>query len=329
MGALYRVGARKAASDLTAAIRDEVPAGSSGIDFRLVSGGEIVGSVTNASGAPVTEFQVVLRPVGERLGPRGSEKKRITAGLADREENVSDAGGAFRIARVDPGLWSLQILAPSLAPATPVELAVAGGGPTSAGTIVLSAGGVVAGRITGPAGGAAEGVSVTLTRIGKLPEADEPRPIGVKPWSGTTGPGGDYSAKGLLPGEYLLRVESERFVDPPQDRVIVREGDAIDRSFKLRLAAGLTVVVKDEVREPVPSALILVTDANQRRIFVQSAGGGGGSTDGAGRVVLRKLPAGEPLTFRAIRAGFAGPEKTMTLPEGETGPVELKLERAH
>ena len=211
-----------------------------------------------------------------------------------------------------------------------MEVSVAGGGPTPAGTIALSAGGVVAGRVTGPAGEPAEGVLVTLTRIGKLPEAaDEPRPVMAKPWAGRTGSGGEYSAKGLLPGEYMLRVESQRFVDPPQVRLQVREGDTIDRSFKLRLAAALTVVVKDEVREPVASALILVTDANQRRIFVQAESVGGGSTDGAGRVVLRKLPAGEPLTFRAVRAGFSGPEKTMTLPEGENGPLELKLERAH
>jgi hypothetical protein len=328
-GAMYRVGARKIESNLTAAFRDEVPAGSSGIDFRLGPAGQIVGNVTGASGSPVTEFQALVRPVGERFGPRGTEKKRVTAGLTERELVVKDPGGIFRIENVDPALWSVQILAQGYAPSAPVDVQVAGGAPASAGTIALSEGGIVAGRITGPADEPAEGVGVTVTRFGKLPDRDEPRPIPVKPWSGRTDSAGAYSAKGLVPGEYLLRVESSRFVDPPQERVLVREGDTIEKSYKLRLSASVTVVVKDEVREPVPAAVLIVTDSNQRRIFVQSDGVGGGSTDGNGRVVLKKLPAGEALTFRAARAGFFGPEKTITLPEGESGPVELKLERAH
>jgi Carboxypeptidase regulatory-like domain len=328
-GALYRIGARKAESELTAPFRDEVPAGSSGINFQLIPGGEIVGSVADRGGAPVTQFQVILRPVGERFGPRGNERKRITAGLTEREETIRDDGGIFRIGKVDPGIWSVQVLSPAHAPAAPVELTVPGGGPVSAGTIVVTPGGSVAGRITGPAGDAAAGVGVTLTRVGKLPEQEEPKPIVPKPWSGRTGADGDYAAKGLLPGEYLVRIESPRFVEPPQERVLVREGEAVEKSYKLRLAASLIVVVKDEVREPVPAAVILVTDSNQRRIFVQSEGVGGGSTDGSGRVVLTKLPAGEALTFRGVRAGFFGPDKTITLNEGENGPVDLKLERAH
>lgn len=328
-GALYRIGAKIPEANLTAAFRDEVPAGSSGIDFRLGPGGQIVGNVTGPSGSPVTEFQVLVRPVGERFGPRGTEKKKVTTGLTEREETVSDPGGLFRIEKMDPALWSVQILTPRYAPSQPVDVQVAPGAPVSAGTIALLEGGTVAGRISGPANEAAEGVGITLTRFARLPDGNEPRPIPVKPWSGRTDSTGAYSAKGLVPGEYMLRVESPRFVDPPQERLVVRDGDEIEKSFKLRLSASVTVVVKDEVREPVPAAVLIVIDSNQRRIFVQSEGVGGGSTDGNGRVVLKKLPAGEALTFRAARAGFFGPEKTITLPEGESGPVELKLERAH
>jgi Carboxypeptidase regulatory-like domain len=330
-GSLYRVAARKAESDLTSAFRDEVPAGSAGIDFRLVRGGEIVGTVTNASGTPVPEFQVVVQPVGGRVGPRGSEKKKLTVGLTEREEAVKDAGGIFRIARVDPGPWSVQIFAPSYAPSTPVEVAVEGDGPVSAGTIVVTPGGAVSGRITGPAGEPVEGIAVSLTRFGKVPDSNQPLASFAKPWSGRTGADGQYSAKGLLPGEYMLRVESPRFVDPPQERLVIREGDELDRPFKLKLAAAVTVVVKDEVREPVPSAIIFVIDGSQRRVFAQTDEGSGGTTDANGRAVLRKLPAGEPLIFRAVRAGFFAPppEPTFTLPEGESGPIDLKLERAH
>lgn len=326
---LYRMHAKKTEANLTSEFRNEVPSGSEAIDFRLVPGAEVIGAVTDVAGAPIPAFQVALRPVGQRSGPRDPQRKRSIAGLSEREEEVQDPGGLFHLQVVDPGVWTLQILSKDYAPSRPVELAVTGGAVVSAGTIVLTPGGAVSGRITAPGGQAAEGVTVTLMRIGKLPDQEEARPVPQNASTARSGPTGDYAVRGLVPGEYLFRAESPGFVDPPQERFAVHEGEFIERSLKLRPAASLTLSVKDEVGEPVPAVVVTVRDALQRKVAVQIDQTSGGHTDAAGRAVLRKLPAGEDLTIHLMRPGFEVRESPQKLLEGDNGAVEIRLPRIH
>jgi hypothetical protein len=326
---LYRLNATKPDARLTSAFRDEVPAGATGIDFSLVPTGEIVGAVATAGGVPVPEFQVVVRPVAERAGARGAERKGSVAGLSERNQEFRDAGGLFRIQNVDPGRWSLQAIPRDHAPSTPVELTVAGGAAASAGTIVVTAGGAVSGRIVEAAGAPAEGVAISLARVGEAagqPGAGGPV-VPQAPWTGGTGRTGEFAAKGLVPGEYLLRIESPRFVDPPPERIVVAEGATVERSYTLRPAASVTLSVKDEVGEPTPAVTVIVLDAKQRKVPVQTDGAGGGSTDRSGRVTLKKLPAGEPVVIRLFRPGFLVEEIPQTLKEGDNGVLDARIHR--
>jgi hypothetical protein len=144
---------------------------------------------------------------------------------------------------------------------------------------------------------------------------------------GRSGPTGDYAVKGLSPGEYLFVAESPRFVDPAPDRLQVREGSWVDRSFTLRAAASITLVVKDEVAEPAPSVVVTVVDAEGRKVQAKSDGLGGGTTDQAGKITLRKLPAGENLTLRLIRPGFEVQEASQQLREGDNGVLDVRIRR--
>jgi protocatechuate 3,4-dioxygenase beta subunit len=324
---LYRMQARKSDPSLVSEFRDEVPGGARDVDFRLATAGEVAGAVAAPGGGPVRRFLVILRPVGARPAGAGREPKGSTAGLVTREEQIDDDSGSFRIANVEPSRWSVQVVSGEHAPATPLEVDVRPGATTSLGTIVLEPGGVVRGRMLGPGGRPADGVTIHVNRLRDL--AEEPRGPVVPASSRTvrTSATGDYEVGGLLAGQYVMLVESDRFVDPPREQFAVRAGGVVERSFTLKATASVAFAVKDEVGAPAPSVVVWVLGSDGRRIPYQGTGPGSGSTDQHGRMTLRKLPAGEPLTFRLIRPGFQVTQVGRTLAEGENPEIEAEVRR--
>jgi protocatechuate 3,4-dioxygenase beta subunit len=325
---LYRIVAAKPASSLFSEFRDEVPAGATGVDLKLVPLGEIVGNVVGPGGATITEFHVRAWPVGPRT-PGRERRKSATAGLTRREQDVRDASGVFRIERVEAAAWWVQVLAAGCAPAVPVQVKVTGGGPTSAGTFLLQAGSVLRGRVQSPSGQAIAGVVVQAIRVRDLPDQD---PLSVPPPAPTvpssrTGLRGEYEILGLVAGEYGVKLESPTFVDVGQQPVVIPEGATVERSFTLRPAASVDLVVEDDSGAPVASAIVNVLDGEKQKLPMLVDGSAVGHTDASGRIALVKLPAGEPVTIRAVRLGFLVVESPQTLREGHNGTIRLRLDR--
>jgi protocatechuate 3,4-dioxygenase beta subunit len=326
-GGTYRVHAKRPEANETSDFQDGVTAGVLALDFRLMKAAELVGAVTDTAGRPVREFQVLLRPtVPPRESPAGRRKTAI-AGLSERQEDVDDDSGRFKVAGMDPGAWTLQIAAKGYARSLPLAQVLAPGSTTSAGTIVVRPGGTVSGRVLAPGGAPAGGVGISVTRVGKLPEQEDSRIAPEPPVLARTDAGGDYALRGISPGEYLLKVESQAFVDPPGERLPIREGDVVERSYALKAAATITVSVRDEVNAPVQSVVVTVRDKGQRKLRYDSDAASGDHTDAAGRLTLRRLPAGEEVTIHLMRPGFEIVESVQRLREGDNGTVEVKLPR--
>ena len=104
----------------------------------------------------------------------------------------------------------------------------------------------------------------------------------------------------------------------------------VERSLTLRACRDRDRRREGRGRGAGPDRFAHRDGRQQRRVrFDADQVAAGGTTDGAGRAELRKLPAGEKLAFRAIRMGFLSPEVSKTLREGDNGVLVLKIERRH
>jgi hypothetical protein len=71
-----------------------------------------------------------------------------------------------------------------------------------------------------------------------------------------------------------------------------------------------------------------VIDSAGRKVNLKSDGAGSPTTtDQAGRLTLKGIPAGEALTLKLMKPGFQIVDVPVTLKEGDNGDLDVRLHR--
>jgi protocatechuate 3,4-dioxygenase beta subunit len=237
-------------------------------DIRLGRGGSIGGTVT-AGGRPVPGAQVGLAPSGDtgmmRGGPFGSEQGALT-----------DDGGRFRFDRLTPGRYTLSATLRSQSSA-PAEVVLTGEESQDV-ALVLAAGTVVHGTVSGLADAARGGVSVS---------ASGPEQFFA---STRTAADGTFEVAGVPEGTIHLTANAGDFLTSSRSAsttVTIAPGQA-EAVAEIVFEQGYRVdghVTRGD--RPVPEA----------RVFAMPEGGGRRSasaqTDESGAFVLEGLQEGE------------------------------------
>lgn len=148
-----------------ASARAEIPAREQGqpapeLKIVLRVGRQAVGMVLDGSRAGVAGAQVRLRPAGSS-DPIARMRAAMNPDATDRIEGTTDAKGRYTVSHLVPGTYDVTVQARGFAPLTVPGLAIPEGqGTTDLGTVVLSPGVTLEGRVVDPAGQPIEGAEV-------------------------------------------------------------------------------------------------------------------------------------------------------------------------
>jgi len=183
-------------------------------DVRIVipEGGDVRGRVTDASGAPVSNFRISIAPAEGFVEPRA----------------VSDADGHFEWKGAPAGPARVSVSATGFASATK-EITVAADKLLEGVTIVLTRGRTLRGKVTNASGEPLADVSVNLEVRGSTMREDAS--------AITTRDDGSYEATGLGSDAAIARFAKEGFA-PLRRSVAAGDGDT---RLDVQLTAGRTV----------------------------------------------------------------------------------------
>ncbi|GAA0804738.1 carboxypeptidase-like regulatory domain-containing protein [Spirilliplanes yamanashiensis] len=238
--------------------------------------GGLVGTVRDTCGVPVRDATIVVYP----SDLSGSEVARTSTGTAGRFRVPALEAGSYTIL-IDRDGWSEWAPGRITDPAGATTYRVVAGHTTRANSVVTAAG-VIAGRVTAPHGGPAGGIRVTV----EGPSASA--------WDTVTAAGGTYSMS-LPPGTGYtvsftngeLTQYSPRTLDRAQARqYTVTSGRVTRVSERLLPPAVLTGRLVDESGNPVAGAQVGVSIA-------ATAGFASATTGPDGRYRLDTMPPGD------------------------------------
>ena len=297
----------------------------SGLEVVLRAGRLGVGRVVDPDGEPIAGAAVRLErpPPGEALGYMMMERMGATEPALT---SSTDAEGRFEIPDQASGTYDLRVSAEGFAPATVPGLRVgAGGGEVDLGTVVLSLGAVVEGRVEDLEGRPVAGAEV------RVEPANQPRSFGsaavsFRPSSeaATSDGAGRFVLSDLLPGQPVtLTVIKAGYSSELVSSVMAPTGEPLE--VILRLAARLSGRVLDRDRRPVEDAWVWAQTERERARY---HGRMEAWTDADGSFAIEDVEAGPVMVM--VRAPGYQRYKISGLqvpPGGEHGELEIVLER--
>jgi len=282
------------------------PAPADGVvEFVLERGGSIAGIVHDTDGKVPPSFQVKVHGVSEG------------AASASAEHDFTDPAGAFRIDDLDPGTYTIEVVAEHYAKATKDDLVVAAEQVEDAGTVKLFSksvlhGRVVAARDRAPIAGATLHVSVADT-------GDRADVTAPSTWTVTSAADGTFQTTTIPAGTYELALEHPQFA-PARTRVTFQpDTDAAEVVVEMYRGGSLTGSVVDSKRDAVSGVRIVATQGTEGDSRVADTGSDGhyyidGLTPGAW-TVTRQLD--RPAGSSAVDTKYA------QIREGETATVDF------
>ncbi|MSR74006.1 MAG: hypothetical protein EXS14_00830 [Planctomycetes bacterium] len=321
----YRVQARK--EGFTSRGAENIPADTDGVNFTMEEMGAVIGTVLGPDGQPAVDFSTELVPLD--ISPENQLAMGRTASAGDAEQ---DAGGRFHIAGVDPGNYNLVIRAHEFARTTRAGIVVGSGAPTDVGTIMLARGARIHGKITDIRNIAVNDASISIynatlaaasrTTLQKPKEGlqgnfDPTKLPGAEQvtWTARVDSNGEYSMNGLPPGDYTLKIESDRHVPPETETVRVSAEEDITRDYRLQTSCKGIITVMDNFNMPVPAVLASVKDAATGKRVGKA--GLSPRTDAKGEVLLEGLAPGK-YHVSLHRGGYMLVDTTIDLMETQT-----------
>lgn len=302
------------------------------LTIRLRRGAKLAGVVVDEAGAPVKRAKVRWRPAAD-FDPYGD-------GASVGAEADSDAEGRFAFEGVPPRALVLRATHPEFPAGAVLEYDASEAGRALA-KLVLSRGGVVAGRVTYPDGTPGAGVALifvpgdALRRNDVEPGAEETtttadadgrfRFEGLPLGKGVLGPHWSnyarFRERARADGESEEAVERATYLIAPEDaRVVVAVGA---EPVKVRLVKPLEIegVVVDAEGAPLAGATVMAeaeglteSDAEDNPFLPRVSGA---PTDEAGRFVITGLAG----IKYALAVSWSAPEPEPIL-EGETPTPE-------
>jgi hypothetical protein len=270
----------------------------------------VTGRIVNEAGKPVAGAEVVLS------APDSEESLRRSA--------VSSPAGRFELRSVTSGTVNLTVTHPDHADfhAPWVEIP-AGQEVFDLGSVTLSAGGVLEGKVTGAGGKPIEGAEVRISPYTYTPGPDGPLDLKVR-----TGPDGTFRARGLRRGDrfeitawHSGYVPTTLFEVPLPSKVPVRIG--------LTPVCRLSGQVAGSGDEPVAGAVV-VWERNYRSPETLYLGEARGVTDTEGRFRLDGLPCSYLRLEVSADGHISRWVDDLQIPDGGAlENVKVILQRAH
>ena len=335
----YRLQARK--EGYSSEPLERVPADSTNLNLRLVANGGLMGNVVSSKGANITSFTVSMISKYEQTPDAMIEAAR----RAPPTRSFNDPAGTFMIDDLDPGTYTVTIRAVGHAESITENVQVPSGGPYNMGTVRLSAGATIRGRLVETSGATIRDGLVTLRRTTMgMPNPGMDRvaqKFGAKgggasedmgggggalpqtQWTGRAEANGGYAITGIPPGEYVLVVKSPRHVVPDQLPLTIKGEEEHTQDFNLELAASMNLKIKDEVGDPITSVSIRVLDmATSRRAQGVTAR----PSNNLGIATITNLPSG---SYRIVltRTGYIVKELEYTIQAGAILREETVMEK--
>ncbi len=295
---------------------------AAGPTIALAPAAGIEGLVVDAGGRPLAGARLTANP-DEGIG---MFSRRTLAALAAPAAAFSSVAGRFRLPALSPG--QPYRLAVQLAGFAPAELEVAALAPAelrSGLRLVLSPGRRGVGRVVDAAGRPVAGARLRLLRTRQDRPWERPQD-----WRAVTGADGRFEMAGLLPGRYDLRAGAAGFAMSEVPGIEVAapgpaagpaggDGPAALGTVVLRPGVAIEGLVVDRQDRPVAGAEIEVS--GRRRLLPPPLQGETAVVTGAdGRFLLGDLTAGESLSIRIGKPGFAARELDNTV-----APTSLRV----
>jgi len=284
----YRVTA--IAAGLTLRRPVSVPSSPDGlpvsIELDLLHGARIAGRVVGAKGAPVAGARVrlwgagvdelVVRPGTLPLAAEAAALPPGAAGmLSSAQMALTDGRGAFALEGVAPGVYRIEITRDGFQPLG-TEAALRPGERRDLGSLALSAGFPVRGRVLDETGSPIEGARVSVTGGA----------------AGAVTDGAGQFALALAPGHYHLVASADGWGSAGADATA--EAGGASPLLELRLSradASLEGLVRDEAGRPLARARLAArraaADAPSDPTLATA------TTDAGGHFRMARLPAGE------------------------------------
>ncbi len=239
--------------------RREGPGGGGVADVVLERGGSITGRVRGYDGAALPSFAVRLHV--ERPG----EGDRPPSLRERPDQEFTDQSGEFRVDELDPGRYTIEIVADRYATLTKSGLDVVAERIADAGALTLPSraslrGRVFASRDRAPVASAAVRVALASTPG----RADEPA---VTAWTATTATDGTFAVFPLPQGTFEIALEHPMFA-PSRTRLTFHpDTDTPELVMTMSRGGSLTGTVVDANHDPVEGVRIAASqdqDADSR-----------------------------------------------------------------
>jgi protocatechuate 3,4-dioxygenase beta subunit len=210
---------------------------------------------------------------------------------------VTDASGAWSVARVPPGAYVVAATAPGYMPGSHEKLVVGSGEQKRGVDLALTAGGtIISGLVSDVGGGPIADARITATKGGNMPEL-----WGRADLVTTTGADGRYAIT-LADGDYQIKATHDEYTTDHESA----ELKGVPLTVDFTLVPGAVIrgqVVARDTGAPVPGALVRGDSSGRGE-------DGTTITDGSGAFTLRSLSAGT-VELSAMGRGYASATPTV------------------
>ncbi|MEQ8768640.1 MAG: carboxypeptidase regulatory-like domain-containing protein [Planctomycetota bacterium] len=252
-------------------------------------------------------------PFGFRPADEMTPSERLFAGAVDHSEKVLSVDGRFRLDTLPEGQYLVGVRSPGYQPyihETPIQLAT--GAAAQSLEIAILQGGSIEGRVEAMDTGAP--IQDARVRLMKYDPETEPEisqeeemavsfmpallgVLGGNRWD-ESDEIGEFAFHGLVPGQYILRVLSDGYLESWSDPIAVRDtGEPATIVVRLSPGGAVQGVVLGADGQPESGALLMTMSSERPQ--------GRGTTDVNGEYWIGGLPPGN---HSLIKLGFGSSE---------------------
>ncbi|MCH2106431.1 MAG: carboxypeptidase-like regulatory domain-containing protein, partial [Planctomycetes bacterium] len=267
-------------------VKEEVSAGTSGVELRLEEPDLVRGRVVNTSGRALNAeesqgMRVILRTVSERDASVQSAHGSIY------QRGVVEDDGGFEVDGIFPAEYNVDIESERFIHAEPDQKHIHPGGEL---IVRVSRGASIAGLVLDPNGAPVEGCEVTAS-TGESSSRGRWGGGSSESEESVSAEDGTFTIEGLKEGKYKLSADSEEWAgNMPVEIQLVEGQEVIGVTVQLLQGGTIVGTVFGEDGQPVAGRSVMVSQGG----FMGMGGNMGGeeTTDASGRFLVERVTPG-------------------------------------